>query len=93
MIQFPSFPTQLGPDILRFLSPLHSVKLEVFFYTILFNSIHKERCMINNGPVVTYQFTQTTSIAKTSVGQLNELWITAEYLSISIIKLRQALPF
>jgi len=46
-----------------------------------------------NGPVVTYQFTQTTTIAKTSVGQLNELWITAEYLSISTIKLRQTLPF
>jgi len=49
--------------------------------------------MIINGPVMTYQFTQTTSIAKTSVSQLNELCITAEYLSISTIKLRQALPF
>jgi len=39
MIQFPPFPTQLGPDTLGFLSPLHSVKLEVFLHNSMkFNS-------------------------------------------------------
>lgn len=40
MIQFPPFSTQLGPDRLGFLSPLHSVKLFKYFLhnSMKFNS-------------------------------------------------------